>query len=188
MADDVVVPASKPTQRRHVDDDKSAVLHVKRHATQKCRIVVDVLDDIHQERGGVRAEQARLSIMNIVNEELSAAGVRLRERHGIQVAPVHRIAELLLELLPKHAVSTPDLDHATFRTREKMGELAQGLEAPLHPEVMHVGKREPAVAHRNRAWWRENLRRRHAEMFGIGVWLSEKAGPRTGLPSSDLRA
>src|SRR5262245_28605080 len=110
MTDDFVIFAIESHVGRNINGDNTAGFEMFERGTQKPKIIVNMLDNIHKKNKVVGFEQCRISIKNVINEETSFAACRHLQGAPVKVASVHREPQVTLDQLTDNPVTTPDLE------------------------------------------------------------------------------
>ena len=110
MTDDFVIFAIESHVGRNINGDNTAGFEMFERGAQKAKIIVNVLNDVHQENEIVGFEQGRISIENIINKETPFAVCRHLQGTPIKIASVYREPQVAFDQLTDNPVTTPNLE------------------------------------------------------------------------------
>src|SRR6266478_1647759 len=94
----------------NIDDDNTAWFEVVDRSSQKTKIIVNVLNNIHEQHKIVGFEQCPISIKNVINKNTSFALCRHLQGTPVKIASVYREPQVSLEQLTNNSVATPDVE------------------------------------------------------------------------------
>src|SRR6267378_436375 len=110
MTDHFVILAVEGHVGGNVNGDETTWFEVLDRGSQKAKIIVNVLNDVHKQHKIVGFEQCRISLQNVINEKTSFALCRQFQGALVKVASVYSEPQVSLEQLADNPVPTSDVE------------------------------------------------------------------------------
>src|SRR3954452_19457080 len=110
MTDHFVIPAIESHVGWNIDDDNTAWFKVFDGGSQKAKIIVNVLNDVHKQHKIVRFEQRRISIKNVIKKTTSFSISRHFQGTPVKIASVYREPKISLDQLTDNPKTTLEVE------------------------------------------------------------------------------